>query len=649
MKKRIIVFVALVMMLLAPVFVSAVDRNVYVDDNVGGTEDGTSAYPYSSLGDINWTTIDSWADSGDKVFINLIRGSVWNETFDPPDDVGDGATYPITVRAYGNRQDDDPLLVGAKSADNGWTKVPGVNLWFYNTDLDIDDNVHIEKEYNGVFDGEEIVGYYLRNMTRNGDHWHNANGTVFIYSDGWINPDTRWTDLNISNFDVGIKLEKNPNFVIDGWTNGGIEVKNFNRKGVMAEQDSHHVIIDGVNTHHNGSFEFSGDGIAIKSPNTIVRRSIVHSNGAHGYFIWQDSDDSVLETSLLYNNSHNNIDIQAGDSDIDGIDIRGNASYYTYGYVATPKAGNAANSGGSCIQYMAQPTRTLKNLRVYNNVFYNATAIDEHKLVVGTEKGDGQAEGTLIYNNTGYGDRMYFEIPVDNATIKNNITYCNKDAKISSSWDYAALVVYGDKDKVIDNNIWVSTSGDFAYIKDSGNSYGYDPSEQSDLTTAWGFVENGIVNPTNYSTVLFADITDADDLDLTLGLTSPAKHTAENITGYNERLDKFNTIKSIYLEIDEGDPRSIGAYVWGLNRIRGNITGTWTAIDLTTTNASCGTNPPPFESYKTAWFHVYSTANLERGQTYTLVPSETGYTFAPANISVSIPTFYQYDFVGSAE
>ena len=87
------------------------DQNIYIDSAAAPGGDGTIGTPYNTLSDINWTTVQGWVTGGDTVYVNLAKGSTFNETMTVGASGASGR--PVTVQAYGSG--DDPIIDGENS------------------------------------------------------------------------------------------------------------------------------------------------------------------------------------------------------------------------------------------------------------------------------------------------------------------------------------------------------------------------------------------------------------------------------------------------------------------------------------------------------------------------------------------------------
>lgn len=103
----------LFIILLIPALLFGAEKNIWVDGKSGG--DGSPVYvPYGNLSDIKWDDITKWVADGDTVFINLMRGVTWKESFWIQASGVKGR--PITIRPFGIGA--KPIIDGGSNIDN---------------------------------------------------------------------------------------------------------------------------------------------------------------------------------------------------------------------------------------------------------------------------------------------------------------------------------------------------------------------------------------------------------------------------------------------------------------------------------------------------------------------------------------------------
>src|SRR5690606_6595374 len=294
-----------------------------------------------------------------------------------------------------------------------------------------------------------------------------ASKAVYVYSNGNPLPKyhiegsvreygiigTARNYINVENlnfrflYKAGIKIERGNNWIISGNT--------FSYSG---ENDT----------------EKWGDGVMIYGSNNIIRNNTSYENSHSGFAVLGyglSCYDNIIESNVVYNNYHNNIDIKSNETYfVHNLVVRYNTIFCTDDFTRE-------SVNGVFLQGNNDGSKVVNSLVCYNLIF-NPTASGVQVSVY--------TEGTQVYNNTIYKPRgvnsacVYMMNGPASVTVMNNIGM-NAVGRV--------LRMEETTNKFINNNLWYQDSQHSQYIARIGST---NYTNWETYKSATGFDQNSI-------------------------------------------------------------------------------------------------------------------------------------------------------------
>ncbi len=427
-KRYIYLFLSLILI------INSASAATYFVDSENGSDlnNGTTEInAWKTLAKVSSVTLSP----GDIVLLK--RGGTWREQLNIRGSGVEG--LPITFGAYGSGN--APEILGSESIA-GWTEVSpdiwkadlaaSVNwLWFIS-----DGNINWGNKVSSLG--------YLQNEF----DFFTASKAVYVYSNGNPLPKyhiegsvreygiigTARNYINVENlnfrflYKAGIKIERGNNWIISGNT--------FSYSG---ENDT----------------EKWGDGVMIYGSNNIIRNNTSYENSHSGFAVLGyglSCYDNIIESNVVYNNYHNNIDIKSNETYfVHNLVVRYNTIFCTDDFTRE-------SVNGVFLQGNNDGSKVVNSLVCYNLIF-NPTASGVQVSVY--------TEGTQVYNNTIYKPRgvnsacVYMMNGPASVIVMNNIGM-NAVGRV--------LRMEETTNKFINNNLWYQDSQHSQYIARIGST-----------------------------------------------------------------------------------------------------------------------------------------------------------------------------------
>lgn len=406
----------------------AFGTNYYVKTAGNNSNTGQSdAQAWATIAKINSSTFNP----GDSIFFNC--GDTWRETLEVPSD--GSAEVNLYFGKYGTGA--NPRILGSK-ATTTWTN-QGSNVW--KTDITFTNPRSLYPNYADIVfneSGTERFGIYQSTTAslNAAYEWTWSSNYIYVYSTS--DPASAYTGIEVQQRQFCISTNDNPYLHFDGIDVGYSANAGYDSNNDHTVSDQHGCIIENCEIGFIGGVtgQQFGFGTAIAYSNLTIRNNDIHHCGRRGISINMEYNaspytvhDILIEDNEFHHGSHTtSLDMTVNNggssSSIDGVIFRRNLVY--------EENGASVNYTSCQIWFQAYSgTGTMDNIQIYSNVFkyWRENAFNSECRTI---------KNVYIYNNTFY----------ENNTAGTNLGY---SYTVYSDYDNTNLRVY------VKNNVFYTT------------------------------------------------------------------------------------------------------------------------------------------------------------------------------------------------
>lgn len=624
--KRIIIILLLILSI--PVY----GTNYYVktagNDSNTGQSDGQA---WATISKVNASSFSP----GDSIFFNA--GDTWRETLEVPSD-GEAGTN-LYFGKYGTGA--NPRIIGSK-ATTTWTD-QGSNVW--KTDITFTSPRGLYPYYADIVfneSGTERFGIYQSNTAslNAAYEWTWSSNYIYVYSTS--DPATAYTGIEVQQRRFCISTNDNGYLHFDGIDVGYSADAGYDSNNDHTISDVDGVIIENCEIQFIGGVtgQQYGFGVAMAYSNMTIRNNEFHHCGRRAISVNMEYNASpwtveniLIEDNSFHHGSHTtslDMTVNNGGSScsIDSVVFRRNLIYEV----------QAADVNYPSVQMWYQcysGTGTIDKVHIYSNVFKywreNCIATESRTL-----------KNVYIYNNTfyenntadtyyGYSYGVFSDSDNSNlmVTVKNNIFYTTLNHETSGSGALIVLSSINTGHYFCDYNVFYRINNSLRTHLINGTSY-----YMNTIGTLPGSWEDNSPTPGD---PLFVSA----PTNLKIQVTSPAKSAG---TDLDITLDKDGNA------FDPTNP-SIGAYEYDasppvlVTSITISAAGSATTISTAGGTLQLYTNVEPDNATDTTktWSVINGTGSATIAQTGIITAVSDGTVTARASANDASGVYDDYE------